>query len=75
MAIRVTPEEKESIDRVRVVSRPEQSRNGENICLFSLLQLKAMGFSEGMAIQAFFACDKNEHLAADFLLKQDKDED
>ena len=33
-------------------------------------RLVALGFERGMAAQAFFACDKNEELAANFLFDQ-----
>ncbi|CAI9564777.1 unnamed protein product [Staurois parvus] len=61
--IQVTPQEKEVYNLLTM------------LFTFFILQLKALGFPEGLVIQAYFACEKNENLAANFLLQQNFDDD
>lgn len=73
--IQVTPQEKEAIERVSLFGCAAVRLLVGGVNSVSLVQLKALGFPEALVIQAYFACEKNENLAANFLLNQGLEDD
>lgn len=60
--IQVTPEEKAAIDRVSFFNEILKNLSKSQLC--------GLGFERSLVIEAYFACDKDEALAANYLLER-----
>lgn len=73
--ISVTPSEQAAIERVSLFWYKNDFWQCILMRLSCIFQLEAMGFDRPRVIEAFLACDRDEQLAANYLLEHAGDED